>query len=270
MVMPALPRRSLPLLFACLLLIPAAAPVAASTTDSAIAAAESAARTYANQERVSHGLIALRLDTRVQAVAHQRAETMAEADELSHDQADGTNVFDILSANEIKWYVAGEIIAWNQVTDPTSSAKGAISQWMHSSPHRAILLSAGYNYFAFGLAISPSSGKRYWAGVFIKGPDLTGTWTHLYTPTKQYSSATSTKVTFHWTGGDTRLQVLTAGLRYYVAQRRVVGGEWATYGTTTSTSLTTTWARGRSYEFRVRAVDRAGNWGPWKTVTVNL
>ena len=41
--------------------------------------------------------------------------------------------------------------------------------------HRATgpsCLSKSYNYVAFGMAVSPRSGKRYWAGGLIKGPDL--------------------------------------------------------------------------------------------------
>ncbi len=267
--MPAFLRRVAPFALATVLLFPAAASVTA-TTEATPSAAESAALTYANKERTARGLVPLRLDLRVQAIAHGRAETMATEDALSHDQADGNNVFDLLSAEAVKWYGAGEIIAWNNTSELTPSAAGAVSQWMNSSGHRAILLSSNYNYVAFGVAISPSSGRRYWAGVFIKGPDRSGAWTSLYSPIKQVVSSTRTKVTFRWTGGDIRLQVLTAGLRYYQAERRVAGGVWASYGATTSTTLSTSWARGHTYEFRVRAVDRVGNWGGWKTVVVRL
>jgi uncharacterized protein YkwD len=260
----------MPFVLTALLILPAAMPVAATTTGTSATTAEAAAFTYANQERTSRGLTPLRLDSRIQAIAHGRAETMAAADELSHDQADGNNVFDILSANEVAWYGAGEIIAWNNTSSLTASAKGAVGQWIHSAPHRAILLSSNYNYVAFGVSVSPSSGKRYWAGVYIKGPDRSGAWTSLYTPTKQVLSSTRTKVTFRWTGSDTQLQVLTSGLRYYDVQRRVAGGEWTSYGATTATTLSTSWSRGYTYEFRVRAVDRVGNWGAWKTVSVTL
>ena len=263
-------RRSIPLLLAGLLLLPAAAPVAATTAaDPAVTAAQSAALAYANRERTSRGLVALRLDPRVLAVAHERAEVMAQADVLSHMQADGSTASGLLSAASIRWYGVGEIIALN--FDPTlaSSAGSAISQWMHSSPHRAILLSTNYNYVAFGVAVS-ATGKRYWAGVFIKGPDRTGARARLYTPVKQILSATRTRVKFRWTGADVRLQVLTSGLRNYEIQRRRAGGAWVAYAATTATSLTTSWTRGRTYEFRVRGVDRAGNRGSWKTVTVRL
>jgi len=263
-------RRSIPIMLAGLLLLPAAAPVGATTTaDPTVAAAQSAALAYANKERTSRGLVALRLDPRVLAVAQARAEAMAQADVLSHMQADGNTASALLSAASIRWYGVGEIIALNFDAILASSASGAIAQWMNSSPHRAILLSTNYNYVAFGVAVS-TTGKRYWAGVFIKGPDRTGARARLYTPVKQVLSATRTRVKFRWTGSDVRLQVLTSGLRNYELQRRRAAGTWVAYASTTATSLTTSWARGRTYEFRVRAVDKAGNRGSWKTVTVRL
>ena len=36
---------------------------------------------------------------------------------------------------------------------------------MASPSHKAIIMSTGYNYVGFGLAISAATGKRYWAGV---------------------------------------------------------------------------------------------------------
>ena len=266
--MPITRRRFVPLIVAVALLLPAAVPVAAST-DPAVATAESAALTYANYQRTSRGLRPLRLDSRLQTIAHGRAETMASENKLSHDQADGTNVFDLLSQAGITRYRAGEIIAYNTVSSYTGSAKGAISQWINSSGHRAILLSKDYNYFAFGMAVS-SSGRRYWAGVFIKGPDRTGAVAKLSSPVKTAYTSTRTRVTFRWTGADRPLQVLTSGLRSFETQRRTDGGNWVSYGATKATSMTTTWAKGHTYQFRVRAVDWAGNWGGWRTVTVTL
>jgi uncharacterized protein YkwD len=268
--MTSLARRSVPLLLASLLMLPAAAPVAATVSaDPTVTAAESAALVYANKERTSRGLVALRLDPRVLAIAHDRAEAMAQADVLSHMQVDGTTASGLLSAASITWYGVGEIIALNLDATLASSAAGAVSQWMNSSPHRAILLSTNYNYAAFGVAVS-AAGKSYWAGVFIKGPDRTGASARLYTPVKRILSSTRTRITFRWTGADVRLQVLTSGLRKFEIQRRRVGGTWVSYASTTATSLTTSWTRGRTYEFRVRGVDRAGNRGSWKSVTVRL
>ena len=47
------------------------------------------------------------------AIARARSADMATKHYFSHTQPDGRNVFDILSAQKITWYGAGEIIAWN-------------------------------------------------------------------------------------------------------------------------------------------------------------
>ena len=77
-------------------------------------------------------------------------------------------------------------------------------------------------------------------------------------------------MTIRWSGADRRLQVLTAGLRYYQVQRRRVGGAWHSWQVTTATSRTVTWSKAYDREVRVRARDRAGNWGAWKVIRINL
>jgi hypothetical protein len=82
--------------------------------------------------------------------------------------------------------------------------------------------------------------------------------------------ATRARVTVRWTGGDPRLQVLTAGLRDYQVQRRVVGGSWRELGYRTATSVTETLPRSRTYEYRIRARDRVGNRGAWVLISVKV
>ena len=113
-----------------------------------------------------------------------------------------------------------------------------------------------------------SSGKRYWAGVYLKGPDRTGAWAKFTNVAKRTLSSTYVRVWVKWAGSDTRLQVLTSGLRYYKVQRSRNGGYWYNYGTTTSTSTVRRWYRNSTYELRVRARDKAGNWGNWFVKTI--
>lgn len=247
----------------------APAPAAASTVASAtITAAERTAFDLTNQRRTGAGLVTLKIDPRLSSLARQRAEYMAANDTFSHTQADGTTVFDLMSDRGITWYGAGEIIAWNTAAALDYSASFAVKAWMDSPGHRAIITSTGYNYVGFGLAISPTTGRRYWAGVYLKGPDRTGAWAKVSSATSTVIDSASARVTVKWSGNDTKLQVLTAGLRNYQAQKRTDGGAWTDYGTMTATSLTKTWARGHVYDIRVRASDKAGNWGAWNMVTV--
>jgi uncharacterized protein YkwD len=264
-------RRFSPLALACILLVGLApAATAAETADvsgAAMAAAEKSVLTLTNRRRASAGLVGLRWDDRLAKLARERAVYMAKTGQFSHTQSNGTDVFDLIVDAGIKWYGAGEIIAWNTAAPLDYSAAFAVQGWMGSPSHRAIVMSTGYNYVGFGLAIA-SNGKRYWAGVYLKGPDRTGAWAKVTNAAKRNLSSRYVRVWVKWTGGDVRLQVLTSGLRYYQIQRRRNGGYWYDYGTTTSTSTVRRWIRNSTYEFRVRSRDKAGNWGVWRTTTI--
>ncbi len=270
--MRSLTRRSSLLLLA-LVLVAALAPVApasaADYTAAEVSQAEQAMQTLINRKRADRGLVALRWDSRVADLARERAEYMAQTGEFSHLQAGGEDVFDRIAESGMTWYGAGEIIAWNNIEDLDDSVAFAVQSWMGSRAHRAIIVSTGYNYVGFGMAVGPD-GKRYWAGVVLKGPDRTAAWAKYdYVATRVIDKDT-TKVYIRWAGNDTRLQVLTSGLRYYEIARRINGGEWVSYGITTDRSATRYWTRGSTFEFRVRARDRAGNWSGWRTVTIKL
>ena len=193
---------------------------------------------------------------------------MAEHDLLSHTHAGGQAVWDLMSAQGITWYGAGEIIAYNSTSKLTSSATTAVKGWLGSPPHKAIMLSTQYNYFGLGLAVSPTTGRRYWAGVFLKGPDRTGAWSKLGTVSKHTVSSTKIEGDHPLVRRRHQAPGPDLGLLDFQTQRRVDGGEWYDYGTTTRTSVTKTWTRGHVTEFRVRARDKAGNWGSWKTVKI--
>jgi uncharacterized protein YkwD len=262
------------LILLAIALLTALAPVstvaaAASYSAAEVSEAEFAVQSLINKKRDAAGLVTLKWDPRIAELARERAEYMAETAIFSHEEADGEDVFDKIADSGITWYGAGEIIAWNNAEELDYSAAFAVQGWMNSSGHRAIILSKGYNYVGFGMAIG-ENGKRYWAGVFLKGPDRTAAWTKMTTVARRVVDADTTKVYLRWDGSDTKLQVLTSGLRYYEIARRIDGGEWVSYGTTTSETATRYWDRDwDSVEFRVRARDRAGNWSAWKTVTVN-
>jgi uncharacterized protein YkwD len=277
--MVTLARRLVPLLFAGLLLAPTAGPVAADVRPLATQARSNAQIdaaallqdgvdlvTLTNSKLAALGLVALRADPALMAIARDRARVMAANDVMSHTEPDGTKFWDRLNDAGLTWYAAGEIIAWNRYPAEYSTAE-AIRAWMASPGHRAIMVSTGYNYVGFGTAIS-ASGRRYYAGVFAKRPDHTGPWARFGRTSMSTVDATHKRVTIRWSGGDTRLQVLTSGLRYFQVHWRRAGGAWQSWGTTTATGKSTTFVRGVTYEIRVRSRDRAGNWGTWRTISV--
>ncbi len=262
-------RRLSPLALAFLLVVGLAPATSAADTPTGaqISAAEQSVLKLTNRRRASAGLVALRWDKRLAELAGDRAAYMARTGRFSHTQSGGTDVFDMIASAGIKWYGAGEIIAWNTSAALDYSAAFAVQGWMGSPSHRSIVMSKGYNYVGFGLAIS-DSGKRYWAGVYLKGPDRTGAWSRIVGTAKRNLNSTDVRVWVKWAGSDIRLQVLTSGFRYYQVQRKINGGAWVSYPITTSTSMTRKWRRNGTYEVRVRSRDRAGNWGAWKATTI--
>src|SRR5262245_15438138 len=135
-------RRILPLLIGLALILPAAVP-AITSASSDQSSAEAIILKKMNYERTKRGLVALRLDTRIAAIARDRSEYQARTGDADHTQ--GSNkVFDFIQAAGIKWYAAGEIIAQNRYYPSIEdSAAAAIKGWLGSSTHRSILLSKG-------------------------------------------------------------------------------------------------------------------------------
>jgi uncharacterized protein YkwD len=246
------------------------AVAASAPTSAEITAAEQAVLSLINKDRTTAGLVAVRVDSRLMAIARARSTDMATKDYFSHTQPDGRNVFDILTAQHITWYDAGEIIAWNNYSmDYTAGI--ANSQWMSSPGHRAIILSTDFNYVGVGLAVDPDTGKKLWTAVFIKGPDRTPAVAASSRSFGAWITSTARTATVSWSGYDPRLQVLTAGLRSFTVQVRTDGGTWRTvYSSTTGTSWSFRAWKGHWYEIRVSPLDRAGNRGRWVSQIFDL
>ena len=272
-------RRLAALVLAGMLVVPLAAPVGAvepvpqdpvvdPVTPAFLAQAELDLVTLTNRQRASYGLVSLQKDPDLMAIAHDRAEVMAANDVMSHTEPDGTKVWDRLNDAHITYFAGGEILAWNHYPTEYTTAE-AIRAWMASPDHHAIMVSTGYNYVGFGAAVS-ATGLLYYAGLFLRERDETGAVARFGTISKRSVDHSHTRVTIRWSGADRRLQVLTSGLRYYQVQRRRVGGAWHSWPITTATRKIVTWSKAYDREVRVRARDRAGNWGAWKVIRINL
>ena len=263
-------RRLLPIFLASLLLGPlagsAAAEVVPPADDAALLQDGFDLIHMTNVKRAALGLIDLRIDPALMAIARDRARVMATNDVMSHSEPDGRKVWDRMNAAGLTWYAGGEIIAWNHYPAEYSTAE-AIRAWWASPGHHSIMVSTGYNYVGFGAALS-ADGKFYFAGVFAKEPDQTVPWAKIGSVSMRSVDGRHKRVTVRWSGADTRLQILTSGLRYFQAQWRAVGGKWHAWTTSTATSRSLTLTRGVRYEARVRSLDRAGNRGSWKTVSL--
>ncbi len=248
---------------------PAANPVA-STATLTVSTAEASLVATVNADRAAVGLAALRVDSRLSAIARERSASMAAAGQLSHVQPDGRTALDLIGAAGITWYAVGETIGWNNYPGLASSLNVVNTSWLSSPEHAAIIHSAAYNYLGVGLAVT-ARGDRYWTVIFLRGPDRTRPWAKMLAPAPgSYAILASRRqvrlVTWSWTGNDSPLAALMSGLRSFEVQRRVDGGAWVSVWTsTTRRSWSTSVGAGHRVQVRVRARDNAGNVGPWSS-----
>ncbi len=263
------PRLAL-LIAAGLLAASFVAPGSVAAAPMTISEAELAMVNALNVDRTSRGLVPVRIDSRLMAIARARSVDMATAHYFSHERNGRVVAVDMLNAQGIVRTGWGEIIAKNGSPTLEASVPAANTQWMTSTGHRNIIVSPNYNYVGVGLALEGS--EKIWTAVYIRGPDRTAPTATVNTPTVANGTTFVTnRVTVTWAGADVQLQVGTSGLHSFRVERRVAGGTWTTVlSTTTNRTVTLDLARGRTHEFRVAARDHAGNWSAWSTTSVYL
>ena len=234
-------------------------------TPEVLAQAELDLVTLTNRQRAQFGLVALRMDPDLMAIARARAEVMAANDEMSHTEPDGRKVFDRLNDAGSPGSAPARSSP-GTTTRPSTPTAEAISAWMASPGHHDIMVSTGYNYVGFGAAVS-ADRQALLRRRLRPGTRRDRRLGEVRDDLQAIGRSPHTRVTHPLVRRRPRLQVLTAGLRYYQVQRRRVGGAWYSWKVTTATHRTVTWSKAYDHEVRVRARDRAGNWGPWKTIT---
>jgi hypothetical protein len=231
------------------------APTASASTASNM---EAQILTWMNRDRAAAGLVPYRRDSGLASVAGKRAARMASLRTLSHTAA-GPSLGSQLSSYGIQWYDWGEAIGATSYPWGSKAAANLYSMWKHSSPHRALMMSSGFNYIGVGIARA-SNGSTYASLVFTDSTDHTGA-----VGRNVSASAAGTTVSYAWTGADVKLQKRTSGLRSFDVQYRIDGGTWRKIrNDTTERSLSLgNRARGHWYGFRVQAADQRGNLGSW-------
>jgi uncharacterized protein YkwD len=247
--------RIVPLVIALL----AAMPTPASADTGAAGASDPATTvmTLINQERATRGLLPLRVDDRLQAIAQDRATRLATVEVLSHEVA-GSMPQD-LAAQAVRWLGYGEVIGYAS-GQPGDAGQSIFRMWMASPEHWPLLMSARYNYLGVGLAYRASSGLTYSSVVLTESPDRIGALAAV-----AGALVSGNGIRWSWRGWDPPLQTHTAGLRDFTLQLRTDRGAWETIGTAVTATARSTLnrVRGHWYGLRVRARDRAGNVGPW-------
>jgi uncharacterized protein YkwD len=142
---------ALPLLPACLVVVPVAVgtpataqTARAATPDPAPMALDALGRAL-NEARAAQGLGPLRPDSRLAAAAQSHAAWLASGRALSHNGANGSRPASRAAAAGCRTPYVGENIAKGQ-----RSAQEAFAGWMASPGHRANILNRGFGAYGLG------------------------------------------------------------------------------------------------------------------------
>jgi len=111
-----------------------------------------------NRVRRSHHLHAVRLTAPLARVARRHSSLMLKHDALSHSSFDGSSFSTRLQrAGKRRQY--GETLAWTPAGAGVG-AKGLLRLWMHSPPHRAVLMNRRLRRVGVGSVFGAMAGQR--------------------------------------------------------------------------------------------------------------
>jgi uncharacterized protein YkwD len=140
--------------------VPAPTPLAAAATGCAKAHAQpsrlaanvarAAMLCAINRARAAHGLPAFGPERHLRRAAKGQARDMVRHHYFGHQRPGGPSLSDRLRSAGWHGRSAGEAVAWG--CGSSASAASTVKAWLHSPPHRAILLSGGYRSAGIGVA----------------------------------------------------------------------------------------------------------------------
>ncbi len=111
-----------------------------------------------NGIRASYGLPPLTIAAELTQAARVHSRDMADNNITSHTGSDGSSPYDRIVAAGYDPWTWGEIIGWG-----FSNSDAMINWWMHSDPHRSLILSTYVEDFGAGyVSDSGSTYGRYW------------------------------------------------------------------------------------------------------------
>ena len=110
-----------------------------------------------NRKRAAHGLGALAVDRRIQRAAGRHARDMARHDYFAHQRAGGPDLTARLDRAGWRGSAWGETLAYG--CGSTGTPRATLRNWMHSPPHKEIVLSGKYHRAGFGLEDSAPCGE---------------------------------------------------------------------------------------------------------------
>jgi uncharacterized protein YkwD len=171
--------RLLPLLLAALgastlilLLAPDSEAAAAPCATASVAAAQAspaavgaAVRCLVNRERAAHGLPALQASERLRAAAAAHSADMVTRSFFDHVAPGGGTVSDRARRAGYSGRTLGEDIAWG--TNELSTPAAIVEAWMHSPPHRAVILGHRFREIGVGVAAGTPEARTASGAVYV-------------------------------------------------------------------------------------------------------
>jgi len=221
-----------------------------------------------NRIRVMNGRKPLRLDRQTALVARARSHDMAAKRYFAHVEPDGDSAKRILVRRHIGASEVTENIGHTFGLTLREGGSRMATWWYRSPPHRRQMLARDINYVGIGVA---RRGSRFtYTAVFTRSKDKTEPKVFIE-DTRWRAKDGGAEVTIDWRGNDPKLARGTAGIKRYEVERLTGLGGWTRLGRDAHNSkgVFRTPARG-DQRFRIRAVDKAGNIGPWAYTRIDL
>lgn len=268
---PDILRYALLLVLAVAILVPPTAAAAGQETVSGtdkMRAAEARLLKDINRYRVQNGRKPLRLDSQTSRVARARSRDMAAKRYFAHREPDGDNARRILGRRDIGASEVTENIGHTLGLTLREGRDRMARWWYHSAPHRKQMLARDINYVGIGVA---RRGSRFtYTAIFTRSEDKTPPKVFIK-DTRWRAKGAGAEVTIDWQGNDPTLARGTAGVKRFDVERLTPMAGWKPVQRDPSQAKGSfrTPARG-DQRFRIRAVDRAGNVGPWAYAHVDL
>ncbi|HET6172396.1 MAG TPA: CAP domain-containing protein [Gaiellales bacterium] len=107
-----------------------------------------------NVIRAQHGLSAFTASTPLRNAARSHSADMIQNSYFDHDSP--SEAWYVRVARYLKSSLIGEDIAWG--TGSYGTPEGIVSQWMHSAPHRHIILTADMHRVGLGISTGTFGG----------------------------------------------------------------------------------------------------------------
>jgi uncharacterized protein YkwD len=109
-----------------------------------------------NQKRASHGLVKLRVNSKLETAARAHSKEMGSKQYFSHDSASGETFARRVirygyTRSGYSYWAAGENIAWGSGLYATANA--VVNSWMKSPAHRAVILTRKFRDVGLGAVV---------------------------------------------------------------------------------------------------------------------